>query len=462
MGLYGLGRRHRVWVMLGALIVVVMAGGRVMASSQSYVVKLTGEEQYKQLVKLGATIEKRDGDRLILMANPSERAYLSAMGVHFLRAWRYPGITPEFMRSHFKGSAYHNYDTLTEALKELVAAHPATARMQSIGQSVEGREIWALKIAKNPDVKEGKPEIRIVGAHHGDELISVEVSLEFGRYLLENYEKEPRVKEVVDGREVWIVPMLNPDGVERVERYNANGVDLNRNYSYEWASGWSHGSKPFSEPETKAIERLSEQNPFVISLTYHGGALVANFVYNYTEDKTPDDDLIINLSLEYTKRNRPMYDSSEFDHGITRGATWYITNGDLNDWSYGVYGGLDWTIELSNAKIPSEGEIPTIVQDNLESMLYFCEVAGDAIRGIVTDAKTKAPIQASIAVEEIGKPVFSDPGFGDFYRMALPGKYAVTVSAPGYKSQRMTGIEKAPGRPSDLLVFELEKEPSQP
>ena len=144
---------------------------------------------------------------------------------------------------------YHNCRETEERLRDLAASYPDITSLFSIGRSIEGRELFVMKISDNPQVDEAgeEPNIYIVGCHHAREWISVEVPLYFIRYLLENYTTHPQVRRAVEGAQIFIQPIQNPDGLEfsihtyrywrQNRRYNGDlswGVDPNRNYGFEW------------------------------------------------------------------------------------------------------------------------------------------------------------------------------------------------------------------------------------
>ena len=176
--------------------------------------------------------------------------------------------------------AYHTYDQLHTELLALQTAHPTRAQLISIGHGWElvgrdQRQIWALKITEDVGKDSNKPEIVFVGGHHAREWVSVEIPLGIAQHLLNNVAKDPSIAELVTNKVVWVIPMLNPDGhaytaTNRCWRKNRRnngdgsiGVDLNRNYGYQWGllSGSSnvttshtyHGPAAFSEPETQAF-----------------------------------------------------------------------------------------------------------------------------------------------------------------------------------------------------------------
>lgn len=429
----------RVIACFSIVLILTSLSHSAYADGQLYRLQERDTQVYRYLLKLGVTITDRHAGELELFLTDDQRLFLEDEGFELRSAGRLPGLSASQVQGRFEESDYHNYEELTQWLNDLKERFPEFVYLKSIGQSLEGRELWAVKLSDNPTVDEMEPEVRLVGAHHGDELISVEVPLIFARYILEAAHDETSehyelARQLLTTREIWIVPMLNPDGVERVTRWNARRVDLNRNYSYKWQEGWNHGARAFSEPETQALRDFSKQNQFVSGLSFHSGALVANYVWNYSSEPTEDDRLIEKKSLDYAARNKPMWNSSQFKNGIVRGADWYITYGDLNDWSYGEMGVMDWTIELNDSKIPSDEKIFQIFRDNVDSILHFCLMAGDGIRGIVRDGESGEPVAATFQIlDNRGAPFKSDPILGDFYRPLLPGPYDLRVTAAGYE-----------------------------
>ena len=221
---------------------------------------------------------EKDG-RVYLVASPGEIAALSALRVACAVE------TPRFLQAAGQGlsaagginGAYHSTLELETDLRILERDHPGLASVQEIGETLEKRKIYALKISDNVSSDEHEPAVLFAGCHHAREWISVEVPFLFGEYLLENYDLSQEVRDLVDASEIWIVPIANPDGLEysiNVYRYwrknrraNADGtygVDINRNYGYAWGfdeigssgqpgSDVYRGTAPFSEPETAAI-----------------------------------------------------------------------------------------------------------------------------------------------------------------------------------------------------------------
>ncbi|MBN2477405.1 MAG: putative Ig domain-containing protein [Pirellulales bacterium] len=341
---------------------------------------------------------------------------------------------------------YHDYATLGADLAEYATLYPAITRLVSIGQSVQGRELWAMKITDNPDIEENEPEVKYVSTMHGDEPVGTEMCMYFIDMLLDNYGSDPRITALVDETEIWIVPLMNPDGREAETRGNANGVDLNRAFPDGAVTpiGNIFDGPPMDtvglQPEVTAVMEWSADQSFVLSANFHTGALLVNYPYDNDglgsiDSPTPDDALFEYISEAYSVHNTPMWNSTEFHHGISNGAAWYSMTGGMQDWNYRYLGCNEVTIELSDVFWPAESSLLGFWTDNQESMLSYFETAHMGVRGLVTDATTGDPLFASITVAGNSQPVFSDADVGDYHRMLLPGTYDLTFSIPGYASR---------------------------
>lgn len=162
---------------------------------------------------------------------------------------------------------YYNYAELTDRLQSLAQKHPHIARLSSIGQSVQGRQLWAIRITQDPEVDSpGKPKFKYVGNMHGDETVSRQVLVYLVEYLLTRYEEEPRVAQLVNTTDIYIMPSMNPDGFERSKegdcmgvhsgRRNAKNKDLNRSFPDQYDGGTVD---PALVPEVAAMMRWIQE-----------------------------------------------------------------------------------------------------------------------------------------------------------------------------------------------------------
>jgi len=405
-----------------------------------------------------------DGGPVTIEIDPGSRAAETDAdaGAAYVRVFQ-PEDSPAGGGEKLDLGVYHDYAALTTALQEYAAAHPAISRLVSLGQSVRGRELWAMKITDNPAVEEDEPEVKYVSTIHGDEPVGTEMCLYFIDELLNDYGADPRITSLVDETEIWIVPLMNPDGREAATRGNAHGVDLNRNFPDGAVSpiGSIFDGSPMDtagrEVETVRIMEWSAEQSFTLSANFHTGSLVVNYPYDNDGlgsvfSPTPDEDLFVHVSELYSVHNPPMWNSPSFFHGITNGAAWYTITGGMQDWHYRYLSCNEVTIELSNVFWPAESTLPSYWADNGESMLSYFEAVHMGVRGLVTDAVTGSPVYAAVSVEGNEHRVYTDADVGDYHRMLLPGTYDLTFSAPGYASRTLTGVEVADGAATRLDV----------
>lgn len=296
---------------------------------------------------------------------------------------------------------YHSYGELERELLALQDSYPDLVRVSVIGESLERRNIYAVKISDNVNLDEDEAEVIFIGCHHAREWISVEIPFLLGKYLAENYSINSQVKDLVDQSEIWIVPLLNPDGLHysihfyrwwrKNRRYNGDGtygVDLNRNYGYLWGyddEGSSpytiyndyRGTSAFSEPETQVIRDLFAQRNFKALISYHSHSQIILYPWGYKDQVTNQDALLEQIASDMSGLMQAV-DGNVYEYGQA-GEALYVTNGDTTDWAFGVYGIPSFTIELPPVDkfhgqfFNAEEEIQSIFNENLPAMLYLID-----------------------------------------------------------------------------------------
>ena len=340
---------------------------------------------------------------------------------------------------------YHDYDELTAYLSDYAERYPNITNLFSIGQSVGGRELWVIEISDNPGQTElGEPEFKYVGNMHGDEAVGRELLINFVGLVLDSYGSDQRLTQLVDSTRTFILPSMNPDGFEAARRSNNRGVDLNRDFPDQFQD--PNPSPTGREPETQAIMNWGATRYFSLSANFHGGAICANYAYDgfaqQTQcqraiSETPDQDLAYEMALTYSINNDVMYNSNEFDNGVTNGAEWYCLYGGMQDWNYVWMGDLDTTLEVSNIKFPDASSLQGHWDDNRESMIQYWSKVNIGVWGTVVNATDNSPVaDASVTVEGRSLTIVkTEPTFGQYFRLLLPGTYTITVTAPGFTSQ---------------------------
>jgi predicted deacylase len=318
------------------------------------------------------------------------------------------------------------------------AAHPTIAEYHVLGLSIQGREIFALHISDNISIEEDEPEVMFWANIHGDEYASGEIAHDWALELLDDYGTNPTATGFVDDNEIWVVPLLNPDGHENGTRANAAGVDLNREFGFNW-DGWGGSSSPYSQPETRALYDFLMETNVSLSVTGHCSGNVFLYPWGFHPSPAPAIGVIESVGSLYANAANYQLKNSWVD---------YETHGELLDTVYACHGALCFTSEISN----SQSNYANSYERNKAGMDALCAVAGEGLHGLVTDASTGLPMKAAITVSGDPYPSFTDPDVGDVHRHVSPGTYSVTISANGYQSQTITGLNVSAGGTTDFVA----------
>ncbi len=295
---------------------------------------------------------------------------------------------------------YKTYNEIVTRVQGMAAARPDLASTSVFGSSLEGRDLVEITIT-GPDqpgnMGGSRPVVLLNGCQHAREWVSPMTVTYLADELIARYDSDPRVRALLDSARVVIAPMVNPDGYvyswtnERFWRKNRRGgfgVDLNRNWGYEWGGEGSSGSTdseiyrgtaPFSEPETAALRDLSLSfGPDLVShLDYHSFSQLVLWPFGYDFGVTtpePDRTLFDNLSNEMSASIQSVY--GEF-YTPMQSVDLYPAAGDSSDWYYGQLGVTSFTIELRDTGsfgfvLPPDQILPT-AEENFEGMLLFAE-----------------------------------------------------------------------------------------
>ncbi|NXG46461.1 CBPN Carboxypeptidase, partial [Psilopogon haemacephalus] len=393
---------------------------------------------------------------------------------------------------------HHRYEEMVQALFRVQSQCPYVTRIYSIGRSVEGRHLYVLEFSDYPGIHEPlEPEFKYVGNMHGNEVLGRELLLQLSEFLCEEYRRgNDRITGLIHGTRIHIMPSMNPDGYEVAAkqgpdsngyltgRNNANGVDLNRNFpdlnTFMYYSGEISGPnhhiplpdnwKSQVEPETLAVIQWIGSYNFVLSANLHGGAVVANYPYDKSQDQrfrshrrtvntpTPDDKLFQKLAKTYSYAHSWMHRGwncgDYFADGITNGASWYSLSKGMQDFNYLYTNCFEITLELSCNKFPPEEDLERQWMANREALVAFIEEVHQGIKGMVSDENNNGIAGAVISVQGISHDITSGD-MGDYFRLLLPGTYTVTASAEGYQPQTVT-TTVGPAAPS-LVHFQLKQ-----
>lgn len=272
-----------------------------------------------------------------------------------------------------------------------------------IGTTIEGRPIYAVKISDNPNVNENEPQVQFNALIHAREPQAMMTIMYYMYYLLENYGTNPEVTYLVNNREIYFIPCINPDGYEYNRSTNPNGggmwrknrrlnsggsygVDLNRNFAYMWGinntgssgdptSETYRGTAPFSEPETQAIRNFTNSKNFKTTLNYHTYSNLLLYPWGYVNQPTPDNNIFVEYSTDMVAFNG-------YENGQPP-VILYDVNGSADDWMYGeqsskpkIFAMTPEVGSSSDGFWPSQSRIFPLAIENLRPNLYITWVAG--------------------------------------------------------------------------------------
>jgi len=389
-------------------LVILMAASPLLA-------QYSGENDIISIQKTPDVIKALRGMNLDILFEKKDEIYIVA-GIRDLIKLEKAGIAYSLETYRFAAQAaqspaaqggingdYHSYLELEQDLFLLESSFPELAKVETIGTSHEQRRLYALKISDHVHQEENEAKVILLGCHHAREWISVEVPYLVGKHLLENYASDSEIRSLVNQSEVWIIPLVNPDGLvysiyyyrywRKNRRNNGDGtygVDPNRNYGYKWGcddigsspdsySSVYRGPAPFSEPETQAVRDFISGKNFQALITYHNYSQVILYPWGYTEDPSPLDELMHDMA-EHMAAKMEEVNGTAYEFGRA-GDSFYLTNGDTTDWMFGVFGVPSFTIELPPVDIftggfyNSEEDIMPIFQENLPAVLYLIDWA---------------------------------------------------------------------------------------
>ncbi len=309
---------------------------------------------------------------------------------------------------------FYTYDETIAAIDSMRVndPHGIVSEIDTLGWGHrEKKPIVRFKISDNPDVNEDEPEVFYNSLHHAREPMGVMSLIYYIEYLLANYGTDAEVTYLVDNREMTFIPFVNPDGYAINEsiyfhhgefgywRKNArdnnsngeiddgDGVDLNRNYGYQWgyddygsspypSDPTYRGPGPFSEPETGIIRMLSWDHQFLFALNYHSHSDLMIYPWGFNDEETPD-------SLFYRELAENVTEFNNYQYGTGMETVNYVTNGNADDWMYGEQGEkpkiFSMTPEVGHSYdgfYPPPERILPLAEENLQGNLYIARVGG--------------------------------------------------------------------------------------
>jgi hypothetical protein len=375
----------------------------------------------------GAAIVQVDHASVLVTASASDLRKLRALRYRVTRhvepaaATAKGGLAARAAGFPAADSNYHSYAEMTAETAALVAAYPGLVSRQSIGKTYENRDIWALKVSDNVATDEAEPEVLFTANQHAREHLTVEMAMYLLNELTSKYATDSRIKNIVDTREIWIIPSVNPDGAEfdvasgsyalwRKNRQpntgtTAIGTDLNRNWGFQWgccggssatpSSETYRGPSAFSAPETQRVRdfvlsrRIGGVQQIKTGIDFHTYAELVLWPYGYTTADT---------TTTMTADQRNTFASLGQNMAGTNGYTpeqasdLYIADGAIDDWLWGSQGVFAYTFEMypttSNPGFyPPDEAIPAQTSRNREAVLRLLEISDCPYKAIAKETQ---------------------------------------------------------------------------
>ncbi len=295
--------------------------------------------------------------------------------------------------------SYHSYDDMIEHISLMQTEFPALVKVMEVGKSVEDRTVYAVKISDNVDTDESTNEgvVYYDALTHAREPMGLETHLYYMWWLLENYGTDEEATYLLDHRELYFIPIVNPDGYVYNQTTNPNGggfwrknrrdngggcfgIDLNRNYDNEWGNtiGASpnpcddryHGTAPFSEPETQNVRDFVAQIQPSIAFSCHTYSDVF-LCPNAFDNNLVDYETYADYSSEFIPQGYGGYGTWEMMIG-------YFGAGTTQDY-LNQEGIIAWTPEIGHSFWENPDDICDRVQEMFGPMKYLSWVCGDYI-----------------------------------------------------------------------------------
>lgn len=270
---------------------------------------------------------------------------------------------------------YHDYEQLSALMLGLQEKCSPFMRLHSAGKSVEGRDLWMMKIADVQSSSE-EPTALLIANMHGNEVVGRELMLKLLEHLCVSYDHDQQIRDLVKHSQIWIMPSMNPDGFERGSRFNADGYDLNR-----WFPDFTDEDPNTTDgrpPEVQAVMKLFQENRFDLAINFHGGELCVNIPWDSIPNADPrhrysDDRLMYDVAREYADLHPTMHDNHRFDRGVTYGFEWANVFGTMQDWSAAYYQVPHATLELTKNYWPPYSTVDTYWADHQQSILRYLQ-----------------------------------------------------------------------------------------
>lgn len=341
---------------------------------------------------------------------------------------------------------FYTYAEILWHMDNLATLFPTLVKAKvpiSATNTIEGRPLYWMKISDNPTVDETEPEVLYNSAHHAREPASVSQLIMYMYYLCENYSSNAEVQYLVNNSEMYFIPLVNPDGYVRNETTDPSGggmwrknrrnnggsygVDINRNYGYQWAydavgsspSGWSEtyrGTAAFSEAESQNLRDFSNTHTFKLALNNHTYGNLLIYSYGY------DAAVIAPDYAQFSEYAEHLTTYNKYSYGTAPQTVLYATNGTIDDWQYGeqvtkpkILGMTPEAGRSDEGFWPPSSRIVDICKENIWQNLHMAHLA----------------LKFAVASDDEPNYIPSATGFFNFKLLRLgmdaPATYTVSI-----------------------------------
>ncbi len=393
-------------------------------------------------------------------------------------------------------TAYHNNDEIRAELEGFKQNYPQWVALDTIGYSAFYRQpILMIKISDHPNETEAEPAVLFIGQLHAEEVLGVEITIELAKLLLEgiNYDTSlTRLEET----EIYIIPTLNPDGLDVVHRglditfrkncrdnigdgrlryvpdvgRDTSGVDINRNFALHWNRGdtlfqvrngeyynYYRGASPCSEPETQALCNLMLSRRFLICISYHSSRSGQNAEtviapWNWDGRRPPNATVIDAVGSTIASLLPKQAGGINYSYVRTLQRV-----GQLPDWAYQSIGTLTYMVEIGANIQPDSSTMRQVVASSIPSALFLIDLACNRERIanlghltiITSERENSHPISMQVLINGVLDPIL-EPRFthtltGRFDAFLTPGNYNLTLKKNGFNNLIIQDIEIANG-----------------
>ena len=407
------------------------------------------------------SIDKIENNQVYAYANTNEFYRFKELNISYQIEIEEYLLSPPIMASSMaffmqSWDAYPTYSQYDSLMHKLANDYPDLCHYHNLGTLASGRKILALQLGDSVNVKQRQVRLFYTSSMHGNELTGYVLMLRLADYLLSNYGQNALVDSLMNNVEIWINPLANPDGayqsddnsLSNATRYNANNVNLNRNFPDP--EDGQHPDGNSWQAETQYFMDFADSVHFTMAANFHDGNEVVNYPWDTWAKLSADDEWWKYISHQYADTVHAYGPSNYFlgpaaanGSGVVNGYQWYTISGGRQDYMNYYHQCRELTVELSSTKIPNANKLPHFWNYNYRSLLNYINQVRFGLRGVVRDSVSTKPIIAQVYINSHDKDssqVYSHMPYGDYYRLLDSGYYSLTFSADHYYSKTIDSV----------------------